>query len=197
MTSDQHPHRTGRHLAADIDVAREAGHKPQSPLRAIRAKCLDCSCYQVSEVRLCEAVKCPLWPFRAGKHPWWGEGEKTCQTLADSDRQTAFQDEGSARPTLRRRSGADMSAAGTRQGVPAIDFQQLRRDRNVAAANRAIAAMRRGETLCLQYQAGRPLWRLSGGQAVPSAVATSSPAMCPSSRSTTRCSPKCRAKVGG
>ena len=48
------------------DVAREAGHKPQSPLRAIRAKCLDCSCYQISEVRLCEAVKCPLWPFRAG-----------------------------------------------------------------------------------------------------------------------------------
>ena len=29
------------------------------------------------------------------EHPWWGEGEKTCQTLADSDRQTAFQDEGS------------------------------------------------------------------------------------------------------
>jgi hypothetical protein len=57
-------------------VAREAGHKPQSPLRAIRDKCLDCSCYQVSEVRRCEAVKCPLWPFRAGRHPWWGEGEK-------------------------------------------------------------------------------------------------------------------------
>ena len=77
-------------------VSREAGHKPQSPLRAIRDKCLDCSCYQVSEVRLCEAVKCPLWPFRAGKHPWWGEGEKTSQTLADSERQTAFQDGRSA-----------------------------------------------------------------------------------------------------
>jgi hypothetical protein len=75
-------------------VAREAGHKPQSPLRAIRDKCLDCSCYQVSEVRLCEAVKCPLWPFRAGKHPWWGEGGKTGQTLANYERQTAFQDEG-------------------------------------------------------------------------------------------------------
>jgi hypothetical protein len=83
------------------DVAREAGHRPQSPLRAIRDKCLDCSCYQVSEVRLCEAVKCPLWPFRAGKHPWWGEGEKTCQTLADSERQTAFQDEGSGTAELR------------------------------------------------------------------------------------------------
>ena len=77
-------------------AAREAGHNAQSPLRAIRAKCLDCSCYQVSEVGLCEAIKCPLWPFRAGKHPWWGEGEKTCQTLANSERQTAFHDEGPA-----------------------------------------------------------------------------------------------------
>ena len=33
------------------DVAREAGHKPQSPPRAIGDKCLDCSCQQVREVR--------------------------------------------------------------------------------------------------------------------------------------------------
>ena len=78
------------------DVAREAGHNAQSPLRAIRAKCLDCSCYQASEVRLCEAIKCPLWPFRAGKHPWWGEGEKTCQTLADFGRETASESDGGA-----------------------------------------------------------------------------------------------------
>jgi hypothetical protein len=78
------------------DVAREAGHRPQSPLRAIRAKCLDCSCYQVGEVRLCEAVKCPLWPFRAGRHPWWGEGEKTCQTSANSEREMASEGDGGA-----------------------------------------------------------------------------------------------------
>jgi hypothetical protein len=52
-------------------AAREAGHKPMSPLKAIRE-----------------------WPFRAGKHPWWGEGEETGQILANSERQTAFQDEG-------------------------------------------------------------------------------------------------------
>jgi hypothetical protein len=51
-------------------VAREAGHQQISPLEAIRLKCLDCSCYQPSEIRLCEAVTCPLWPFRAGKHPY-------------------------------------------------------------------------------------------------------------------------------
>ena len=77
-------------------AAREAGHKPQSPLQAIREKCRDCSCYQLNEIRVCEAVNCALWPFRAGKHPWWGEGEKTCQTLANSERQTAFHDEGPA-----------------------------------------------------------------------------------------------------
>ena len=59
------------------DAARAAGHEAISPLRAIRAKCLDCSCYQLAEVRLCEAIKCPLWPFRAGKHPWYGLNEKT------------------------------------------------------------------------------------------------------------------------
>src|SRR4051794_36517045 len=51
-------------------IAREAGHKQMSPLEAIRLKCLDCCCYQRSEVRLCEAIGCPLWPFRAGKHPY-------------------------------------------------------------------------------------------------------------------------------
>ena len=88
--------RTGRHLAADIAVAREAGHKPQSPLRAIRAKCLDCSCYQISEVRLCEAVKCPLWPFRAGRHPWIVEAQKTRRSDGGFEQETAFQDEGGA-----------------------------------------------------------------------------------------------------
>ena len=36
-----------------------------SPLKAIRAKCYDCSYFQLSEIRLCEAVNCALWPFRA------------------------------------------------------------------------------------------------------------------------------------
>ena len=47
-----------------------------SPLKAIRAKCHDCSYFQPNEIRLCEAVNCALWPFRAGKHPWRAEGEK-------------------------------------------------------------------------------------------------------------------------
>lgn len=51
-------------------VAREIGHKQMSPMKAIREKCLDCSCGQPSEAKACESVKCALWPFRAGKHPY-------------------------------------------------------------------------------------------------------------------------------
>jgi hypothetical protein len=75
-------------------AAHEAGHGPQSPLRAIRAKSLDSSCYQVSEIRLCEALNCALWPFRAGKHPWRIEARKSPLTDANFDRQTAFEEEG-------------------------------------------------------------------------------------------------------
>ena len=38
-------------------------------LQAIRRKCLDCSCYQPSEVRLCPATACELWPYRFGRDP--------------------------------------------------------------------------------------------------------------------------------
>lgn len=40
-----------------------------SPLKAIRAKCLDCCCDQRDEVKLCPVTKCPLWEFRLGKNP--------------------------------------------------------------------------------------------------------------------------------
>ena len=63
-----------------------------SPLKAIRAKCYDCSYFQLNEIRLCEAVNCALWPFRAGKHPWRAEARKPPLTDANSHRQTAFQD---------------------------------------------------------------------------------------------------------
>ena len=38
-------------------------------LKAIRANCIDCCCYQVSEVRKCVCTHCPLWPFRLGFVP--------------------------------------------------------------------------------------------------------------------------------
>lgn len=41
--------------------------KPPTPLKAIRAKCLDCCYDQAQEVKLCPCVDCPLYPYRFGK----------------------------------------------------------------------------------------------------------------------------------
>lgn len=41
----------------------------QTPLRAIRQKCLDCACGNRAEVARCELGKCPLYPYRFGKRP--------------------------------------------------------------------------------------------------------------------------------
>ena len=45
-------------------------HGEKNPLKAIRARCLDCCCSQPSEVRKCTAVACPSWPFRLGVNPF-------------------------------------------------------------------------------------------------------------------------------
>jgi len=43
--------------------------KRLTPIKAIRAKCLDCSGFQPSEVRRCEIAECTLFPYRLGKNP--------------------------------------------------------------------------------------------------------------------------------
>jgi hypothetical protein len=87
------------------EAAREVGHEPQSPLQAIREKCRDCSCHQLNEIRFCEAVKCPLWPFRAGKHPWLAPRAKTSADPPDFHDGEAVDDEreSPARPASGKR----------------------------------------------------------------------------------------------
>lgn len=41
-----------------------------NPVKAIRAKCLDCCCGSVTEVQLCPCADCSLYPFRFGKNPY-------------------------------------------------------------------------------------------------------------------------------
>lgn len=41
-----------------------------NPVKAIRAKCIDCMCGQVSEIPLCTCTDCALYPFRMGKNPY-------------------------------------------------------------------------------------------------------------------------------
>lgn len=40
-----------------------------TPMKAIRAKCLDCCNGSAQEVKLCTVSKCPLYDFRLGKNP--------------------------------------------------------------------------------------------------------------------------------
>lgn len=40
-----------------------------TPIKAIRAKCLDCCAGQPKEIRLCSCEKCPLYPYRMGHRP--------------------------------------------------------------------------------------------------------------------------------
>jgi hypothetical protein len=43
--------------------------KKLTPMRAIRAKCLDCTCDSFIEVKLCPSTECPLFSYRMGKRP--------------------------------------------------------------------------------------------------------------------------------
>lgn len=59
-----------------------------TPMKAIRAKCLDCCCGQIQEVRSCICEKCPLHAFRFGKRPkasnYTAKGTSTEKTLVSS-----------------------------------------------------------------------------------------------------------------
>ena len=44
--------------------------KRLTPIKAIRAKCLDCCCWQANEVRLCPVRDCALYPYRMGHNPY-------------------------------------------------------------------------------------------------------------------------------
>lgn len=50
-----------------------------TPIKAIREKCLNCSCWQPGEVRQCTAIDCPIYPYRMGTRP----SEETLKTLED------------------------------------------------------------------------------------------------------------------
>lgn len=56
-----------------------------TPMKAIRAKCLDCCYGQTKEVRHCPVKKCPLYLYRFGKRPkmgnYTGEASERAKTL--------------------------------------------------------------------------------------------------------------------
>ena len=48
-----------------------------NPVKAIRAKCLDCCCGSTAEVTNCTVTGCALHPFRFGKNPYRQRRELT------------------------------------------------------------------------------------------------------------------------
>ena len=70
--------------------------KNLTPMKAIRAKCLDCCCHQPLEVRLCTAENCPLYAFRTGHRPQKGNytnaesyNKKNARTAAKNEKESA------------------------------------------------------------------------------------------------------------
>ena len=49
------------------DVIVNTANKRLTRSQAIRAKCIDCCCGQVYEVKKCTVTHCPLWTYRMGK----------------------------------------------------------------------------------------------------------------------------------
>lgn len=56
-------------MTKDTSSKRNTLETPQTAIKAIRAKCLDCSGGSANEVRLCELKHCPLYKFRFGRNP--------------------------------------------------------------------------------------------------------------------------------
>ena len=54
---------TIKHVIDTRDGIREV---ELTPMKAIRYKCLDCCCWDQTEVRECALSECSLWPYRMG-----------------------------------------------------------------------------------------------------------------------------------
>ena len=62
----------------------------KSPLKAIRAKCMDCSGDYISELKGCPITDCPLYPFRMGKNPFRKKREITEEQKAEMVKNLKF-----------------------------------------------------------------------------------------------------------
>jgi hypothetical protein len=65
---------------AHIERLTAEGPKKLNRAGAIRRKCIDCNGGYLSEVRQCEAIRCPLWLFRLGDDPYRGQARRSSTT---------------------------------------------------------------------------------------------------------------------
>ena len=80
-----------------VEDVRDSLPKHRNPVKAIRAKCMDCTCGSAKEVELCPIVKCPVHAFRLGRNPYRTKREM-------SDEQKAAAKERLATARLRKNS---------------------------------------------------------------------------------------------
>jgi hypothetical protein len=99
---------------------REAG-EIATPVASIRNHCLECCGYQPSEVELCTAPKCWLWPWRFGRTPEGAARQGKDSGVEAQTRRILPKNAGQA-PRFR---GAGQAAAGHGpgglQGTPPMD----------------------------------------------------------------------------
>lgn len=67
----------------DKNLLEGAGHRNIPLATIIRKKCLNCCCFQPSEVRKCIITDCALWPYRMGKNPF--QAEKYQRSLVEQE----------------------------------------------------------------------------------------------------------------
>lgn len=83
----------------------------QNPLKAIRARCLDCCAGDASEVRKCVATNCPAWPFRMGANPF----RRRMRLTDDERRRRAEQLKANIAPSKQKApAGAGTSGTGAK-----------------------------------------------------------------------------------
>lgn len=72
-----------RHSPSRVGLFRTVYHGRPSKALALKAKCLDCSGWQVAEIRDCPSVTCPLWrvrPYQSGPLcPTEARGERSSE----------------------------------------------------------------------------------------------------------------------
>jgi hypothetical protein len=74
----------GRELSCANIRKGDDSMKRTTPLKAIRAKCLDCCCHQARYVRDCNIRECTLWPFRMGRGYENPLGSRVSEAMEDA-----------------------------------------------------------------------------------------------------------------
>ena len=90
------------------------------PLKAIRAKCVECSGGSTAEVKACEAEDCPLYPYRFGHNP---------QRAAIGGRPVGRKAEKSQKTLTHVRFGDEKKAIRERSGLfadPAAGLEEVK-----------------------------------------------------------------------